>query len=582
MMDNSSKDMEKHSGVDVVDPVETNPNTPAENETLQRAKVYQTGWRLHLLTAGLCLSLLLSTLETTIVSTSLVSMVNALDGFSQANWVVTSYLLTYTGFLIIYARLSDFFGTKLLLIIALSLFTLFSIACGVSNSMLQLIIFRSFQGLGASGIYSLVTVMTPLMVPPAKYPTYIAVISSVFAVSSVLGPLLGGAIADHTTWRWVFWLNGPGGLIAITIIFISIPFGFPYSGGGIDLEKQQFWKTLTREKKWKRFDFLGAFASLAASILVVFALEQGGVVYNWDSAAIITPFALSGVFWVVFVLWERRASLSLKKGAADTEPLFPWRLACNRLVLGLLLNAFLTGFPFMAALINIPQRFQVLNGTTAVNAGLRMLPLLLCSPVATTISGWLLSKFKLPPLYVLILGCALQAIGIGLFSSLPVSDSRIRPAQYGYQVIMGFGFGFNLGTLVMMVPLVVKQADMAVTMGSVTQIRVLGGTIGLAACSAMLSSHVASSTSHLLTAAQQDALLKSFQSIRFLSPEQQVKVREIYGEGYNQQMRSMLYFTLAAIVSLTLLVEKNPRRLQTSEDGEIVAREEQDKSQNLR
>lgn len=114
----------------------------------------------------------------------------------------------------------------------------------------------------------------------------------------------------------------------------------------------------------------------------------------------------------------------------------------------------------MAALINIPQRLQVLNGTTAVNAGLRMLPLLLCSPVATTISGWILSRFKLPPLYMLAVGCALQAIGMGLFSSLPSSDTRIRPAQYGYQVIMGFGFGFNLGTLLMMVPLVVKQADM--------------------------------------------------------------------------------------------------------------------------
>ncbi|KAK4224901.1 major facilitator superfamily transporter [Podospora fimiseda] len=542
---------------------EANPPEPPSN-----IKVYQTGWRLHALTAGLCLSLLLSTLETTIVSTSLVSMVNSLNGFSQANWVVTAYLLTYTGFLIIYARLSDFLGTKLLLIIALSLFTIFSIACGVSNTMLQLIIFRSFQGLGASGIYSLVTVMTPLMVPPAKYATYIAIISSVFAISSVLGPLLGGAIADNTTWRWVFWLNGPGGILAITIIFISIPFSFPYSSE----TTTNFFSTLNKEKKWKKFDFVGAFASLAASILVVFALEQGGVVYPWNSAAIIVPFVLSGVFWVIFVLWERGISLKGK----ISEPLFPWRLACNRLVLGLLLNAFLTGFPFMTALINIPQRFQVLNGTTAVNAGLRMLPLLLCSPVATTISGWILTRFKLPPVYMLVAGCVLQTIGMGLFSSLPSSDTRIRSTQYGYQVIMGFGFGFNLGTLVMMVLLVVTQADMAVTMGSVTQIRVLGGTIGLAVCSAILSSHVASKTTNLLTTAQQEALLKSFQTIHFLSPELQAKIRQIYGEGYNQQMRSMLYFSLAAVVSLVLLAERNPRRLQTSEDGEIVRREEQE------
>lgn len=117
-------------------------------------------------------------------------------------------------------------------------------------------------------------------------------------------------------------------------------------------------------------------------------------------------------------------------------------------------------------------------------------------------------------------------------------------------------------------------------MGSVTQIRVLGGTIGLAVCSALLSSHVASNTSTLLTSEQQEALLKSFQNIRSLSPEVQAKIREIYGEGYNQQMRSMLYFSLAAIVSLVLLVEKSPRTLQTSEDGEIVVREEQEQAQS--
>lgn len=123
-------------------------------------------------------------------------------------------------------------------------------------------------------------------------------------------------------------------------------------------------------------------------------------------------------------------------------------------------NAFLTGFPFMAALINIPQRFQVVNGTTAVDAGIRMLPLLLCSPFATMVSSVVLSRLRAPPLYILLGGCSLQTVGVGLFSSLNSSDLSIPAAQYVFQVIMGLGFGFNLGTVLMMVPLVVKQKDM--------------------------------------------------------------------------------------------------------------------------
>jgi hypothetical protein len=241
----------------------------------------------------------------------------------------------------------------------------------------------------------------------------------------------------------------------------------------------------------------------------------------------------------------------------------------------------------MAAIINIPQRFQVVNGTTAVGAGIRMLPLLLCSPFATVLASLLLSKLRLPPLYVLLAGCGLQTLGVGLFSSLSSSDLDVPPYQYGFQVIMGCGFGLNLSTVLMMVPLVVKQKDMgesspffytsailtllpAVAMGAATQIRVLGGTIGLAICSALLSNHVTAQTSGFLNVGQEAAVLQSFRNIQNLPPELQIRVREVYAVGYNQQMRVMLYFCIASLVSLSLLAEWPPRRLQTTEDGEIV------------
>ncbi|KAI1072877.1 hypothetical protein LB507_011464 [Fusarium sp. FIESC RH6] len=521
-----------------------------DNSTKQ--KVYHTGWRLHALTAALCLSLLLSTLETTIVSTALVSIVDALQGFNMAGWIVTSYLVTYTGFLIIYSKLSDIFGCKLMLLIAITIFTIFSMACGASDSMVPLIIFRAFQGMGGSGIYSLSTIMVPLMVPPEKYATYISIMSSTFILSSVLGPILGGAITDNTTWRWVFYFNGPGGALAAVLLAFSVPFNFPYG------ESDRFFHSLASKQVWKRADFVGMVVSLVASILIVFALEQGGVAYPWGSGAIVSTFVLSGVLWIAFVVWER--VLSKKDGVR--EPMFPWSLVHNRFVMGLLLNGFFTGFPFMAALINIPQRFQTVNETSAINAGIRTLPLLLLSPLATAINGILVSKLGVPPLYTLFLGGSLQTIGVGLYSSLESSTS-IASAQYGYEAIMGLGFGFNLSTILMMVPLVVTEKDLAVTMGSVTQIRVLGGTIGLAVCSALLINHIKREAFKFLTTEQVAQILLSSENIGALAPETQSRIRVLYADAYSEQMRVMLYFSVASILSLVLLVERQPRKAPT-------------------
>ncbi|KAF5635101.1 major facilitator superfamily transporter [Fusarium sp. NRRL 25303] len=522
----------------------------SDNATKQ--KVYHTGWRLHALTSALCLSLLLSTLETTIVSTALVSIVDALEGFNMAGWIVTSYLVTYTGFLIIYSKLSDIFGCKLMLLLAITIFTVFSMACGASDSMVLLIVFRAFQGMGGSGIYSLSTIMVPLMVPPDKYATYISIMSSTFILSSVLGPILGGAITDHTTWRWVFYFNGPGGALAAVLLAFSVLFNFPYG------ESDRFFHSLASKQMWKRVDFVGMAVSLAASILIIFALEQGGIAYPWGSGAIVSTFVLSGILWIAFIAWER-----LLSSRDDVrEPMFPWSLVHNRFVMGLLLNGFFTGFPFMAALINIPQRFQTVNMTSAISAGIRTLPLLLLSPLATAINGILVSKLGVPPLYTLFLGGSLQTIGVGLYSSLKSSTS-IASAQYGYEAIMGLGFGFNLSTILMMVPLVVTEKDLAVTMGSVTQIRVLGGTIGLAVCSALLINHIKREAVKFLTAGQVAQILLSSENIGMLSPETQSRIRVLYADAYSEQMRVMLYFSIASILSLVLLIERLPRKAPT-------------------
>ncbi|KAI0814258.1 major facilitator superfamily transporter [Xylaria sp. FL0064] len=468
---------------------------------ISKPRVYHVGWRLHALSAGLCMSLLLSTLETTIVSTSLVSIVNDLHGFDKSGWVVTSYLLTYTGFLIIYAKLSDILGCKLMLLCAITLFPVFSVACGVSSSMLLLIVLRAFQGAGASGIYSLSTIMVTMMVPPAKDSTYVAITTSVFALSSVLGPLLGGAINDHTTWRWVFFLHVS--VLAAILIAFSIPFGFPYG------ESNKSFKTMIAEKAWKRVDALGGLLSLAASIFLVFALQQGGVTYTWESGAIISIFVVSGISGIGFILWERH--LSLMSVVCEPEPMFPWSLAKNRFILGLLI----------------------------------------------ALSGFLISKARVSPLYLLLIGGSLQTIGVGLFSSLDSSNLDIPSAQYGYPVIMGLGFGFNLSTLLTMVPMIVSEKDI-----------LLGGTIGLAICSAILINYIKDAASDFLTPDQVGEILLSA-NIDSLAPETQSRTRMVFAAAYSQKMRTMLYFSIASPLSLLLLLEKRPRRVVNLATGQI-------------
>ncbi|KAH8842136.1 hypothetical protein MCOR07_004205 [Pyricularia oryzae] len=532
----------------------TTGNTPDASPE----KVFHTGWRLHALTTGMCIGLLLSSLETTIVSTSLVSIVDQLQGFDKASWIVTAYLATNTGFLIIYSKLSDILGCKMMLLTALVIFTIFSIACGASDSMTSLIIFRALQGMGGSGIYSLSTLMVPLMVPPAKFATYITIVTSIFAISSVLGPIVGGAIADKTSWRWVFYINGPGGALAVLLVAFSVPFGFPYGKSRVFLDN------LRSRRTWRRIDFAGAFASLATSILLIFALQQGGVMYPWNSAPIVSTFVLSGVLWLFLLGWERW--LSARNGIC--EPVFPQRLITNRFVLGLLLNGFLTGAPFMTTVINIPQRLQTVNSFSAIDAGIRMLPLLLLTPVASALSGLMVARLRVPPLFVLILGAALQCIGVGLFSSIGHSNLQVPAAQYGYQVLMGLGFGFSLSTILMMATIVVAEKDLAVTMGAATQLRVLGGTIGLAVAAALLMDNIRSEAARFLTPAELSSVLSSSGNIRLLSSEKQLETRMVFAAAYSRQMRAMLYFSLGALLSVMLLVEKKPRRVLDKTAGQ--------------
>lgn len=218
--------------------------------------------------------------------------------------------------------------------------------------------------------------------------------------------------------------------------------------------------------------------------------------------------------------------------------------------------AFLTGFPFMTLTVYLPQRFQIQNGLSPVDSGIRMLPLLLVSAFGVGLGGVVNSK-KNVSFYTLMVALSLQLIGLGLMSTLP-STGTLLASQYGYQSTIGLGFGLCLTSLVIISRLEVGSADLAVTMGTITQVRVLGGTIGVA-IGQLLTNHILNrDLPGVLSDAERTALMRSVASMAALSPEKQAAVRRIYGGAFNMQTKLVLYITAACWVSALGTFKRRP------------------------
>ena len=248
-------------------------------------------------------------------------------------------------------------------------------------------------------------------------------------------------------------ISAPGGAAAIVVLAICLPSASLSSRQ--DTMKAQF-RSKFSKASLSRLDALGVILLLAASILLVFALEEAGQRYSWRGAVIISTITLAGICWIAFIGWEHLVD----KSCSSQEPIFPLQLLKDRVLVGMMSTAFFIGFPFVSIVVNIPQRAQAVNGLSPVRAGIALLPLLLTSPFATAVQGVLTSNFKVPPFYLMLIGAVLQLVGVGLTSSLPTDRHRIAPQQYGYEAIMGLGFGLGLSTILTLAPLVVKEADL--------------------------------------------------------------------------------------------------------------------------
>lgn len=364
---------------------------------------------------------------------------------------------TCSGFLVIVAKLSDIFGRKPLFLMCVGLFVIFSAACGAAQTLTQLIIFRAFQGVAAGGCYAVCMAIGLELVPKEKYAALTGALSMVFSSTMIAGPVIGGAIPDKTTWRWVFLLNCPAAVPALIIGFLCIPNNFPHHGPPGRRNKsdslRKVLSTVLSKKNFARVDFLGTTLLLLATLALVAALQEAGVKYGWKSAFVIALVCGSGILWTAFVLWERRVTLQ----ESDIEPVFPWRFMTSRIWLGMTINVLSLGSVYMSGIYQLPQRFQVVHGLSPLAAGVRVIAFTGAAPIASVITA-IIAKTGVPPIYIVLAATCLQITGFALLGTLPVSTA-IPKAQYGYQVMAGFGCGTNVSLLALMTPFSVEEKD---------------------------------------------------------------------------------------------------------------------------
>ncbi|EEA26380.1 hypothetical protein TMatcc_005354 [Talaromyces marneffei ATCC 18224] len=508
----------------------------------------QDGSFISLQQGNLFLGILLINFEITIVSTAVVSITNDLEEFAESSWILTAYLITYIAGLVIWAKMSDLFGRKPTCIIAITIFTAFSGGCGAAQTMSQLIVCRAFQGIGGSGLYSISSVMLYELVPPVKYPLYTASAIALAALGNTMGPIFGGLITEKSTWRWVFLLNVPLGVISGALLLFSVPGDFPNQG-----------KIARRERpRLQNIDFVGTFLMLSAVALIVSGFDQAASRLSWTTAEALGPLCASAVACIAFFLSQYWHA---KRHQSPIESVFPWRFCQSRVIMGIIISSFMFGAISITFIFELPIRYQNVQGLNSLQAGLRLLPFSLSGPIGSILSAGLCKSLRIPPIYIMIVGSILQVLGIIFTSRMSTTDLNWN-GLYGLEVLIGIGFGFCLGGATLLIPFIFEKEDLAVGTAATVQFRFLGGALVVSLVTAVGNSWVRNELSGSLSPEQIFSIFRSTDVIDTLPVSLQAMVRHEFAESFSLQMRIVIGFAATGILTTLLMWQKSQIHVQ--------------------
>lgn len=499
--------------------------------------------------SGLMLGMFLASLDQTIVSTAMRTIADKLDGQTAQAWATTAYLVTSTVSTPLYGKLSDIYGRKPFYLFAIVVFVVGSVLCGQAHSIYELAAYRALQGLGAGGLMSLAFAIIGDIVAPRERARYQAYIMSVFATSSVLGPVLGGFFAGHSSllgvdgWRWIFYLNVPIGIAAFLVVSRNLRLPF------------------VREQR--SIDYTGA-GLLVASVVPLLLVAEKGREWGWGSQLTVGLLVLSAVSLAVFVPWEKRLG---------EDAILPLRIFSNSVFNVTAFVGFLLGAGMFGGLVMLPLYMQIVRQQTPTHAGLQMIPLMVGMMTSSLTAGRVMQRtgrYKVLPIF----GTAIALVGMLLFSTVTI-DTSINVVM-AYMVVVGAGLGLSMQMLIIAVQNALPASDMGLSTSSATFFRAMGSTFGAAIALSVLFSTVLGNIRDRFTAAhvptaflnqvKPGSLDNTTQLLGSLPPA----LRRLVLEGFADSMHTVFLVVAAIMVPAflgTFFIKEIPLREQSGLDA---------------
>ncbi|MGP4049230.1 MDR family MFS transporter [Streptomyces sp. 2A115] len=468
---------------------------------------------------ALMIAMLLAMLDNMIIGTAMPTIVGELGGLEHLSWVVTAYTLATAASTPIWGKLGDMYGRKGVFMTSIVLFLIGSALSGMAQDMVQLIGFRAVQGLGAGGLMVGVMAIIGDLIPPRERGKYQGMMAGVMALAMIGGPLVGGTITDNWGWRWSFYINLPLGVVALVAISAVLH--------------------LPKKRAQARIDYLGAALLTVGITSIVLVTTWGGTEYAWGSVMIMELIGIGVASLVGFVFVQTKAA----------APVMPLHIFRSRNFTLMSIVGFVAGFVMFGAVLFLPLYQQSVQGASATNSGLLLLPMLGAMLVTSMVAGRVTTStghYKAFP----IVGSVLMAVGLYLLSLMDTDTTRLTSGVY--MAVVGAGMGCLMQITMLVSQNSVEMKDMGVASSSTTLFRTLGASFGVAIMGALFNSRVQDVMTERAGALGSKATEQSAQ----LDAESMAKLPEAAQEAYQHAVSAGTHsaFLLGALVAVVALV----------------------------